>query len=214
MRAIVNLVNNQSYLKGQKRLAESLKTHFNGKAFYYYGEQVVGAPLHKDNPYAFKIYAIDEVRKKGYDQILWLDASVYAVKNIDPVFDWMKEKGIFFEEAGHYAGSWSPQRVLDYFGVTKEEAMKMPMYSAGFSGFDFTNPISVQFFDEWREAMHNGMFKGTWEESRHDMAAGSIIANKSGLLQLYSPGGQFFAYIGEAYGEPKESVVFHLKGMP
>jgi hypothetical protein len=150
----------------------------------------------------------------GYNQILWLDASVYPVKDITPVFDWLTEKGIFMEEAGHWAGTWSPQYVLDYFNITKEEAMKMPMFAAGYVGFDFRNPISQEFFAEWKEAMLNGMFKGSWDVTRHDMVCASIIANKRGLLPLYSAGGQFFAYIGEAYGTPKDSVVFHLAGMP
>lgn len=213
-RCVVNLVTNEHYQKGQDRLKEHLLTRFDGTLFAILGEHIVGAPLHYENPYAFKIYAIEKAREVGYEQILWLDASVYPVKDISPVFDWLTEKGIFMEEAGHYAGTWAPPYVLKYFGITKAEAMTMPMFSAGFVGFDFLNPISVEFFAEWKEAMLNGMFKGNWEDSRHDMTAGSIIANKQGLVSLYSSGGQFFAYIGTGFGEPKESVVCHLKGMP
>lgn len=213
-RAIVNLVTNGIYLRGQDRLNGSLNKNFDGFFLNFYKEDSVNAPLHLENPYAFKVYAIEKARQYGYNQILWLDASVYPVKDVTPVFDWLTEKGIFLEEAGHYAGSWAPQYVLDYFKITKEEAMKMPMFSAGYCGFDFHNPISIEFFAEWKESMLNGMFKGNWQEHRHDMTCGSIIANKQGLLPLFSPGGQFFAYIGESFGEPKESVCFHLKGMP
>lgn len=212
-RAIVNLINNNGYLPGQNRLKEKILTLFDGLFIAAYGEHTVGAPLHSENPYAFKIYAIEKVRSLGYDQILWLDASVYPVKNVTPVFDWLTKKGIFLEEAGHYCGTWSPQYVLDYFKITKEQAMKMPMFAAGYCGFDFTKTISIEFFAEWKEAMLNGMFKGNWQDSRHDMSAGSIIANIRGLFPLYSPGGQFFAYVGEGYGKPKDSVVFYLQGM-
>lgn len=212
--AIVNLINNNGYSRGQERLSQFWQTFGADVDFVRLGnEQSVGSPLHKDNPYAFKIYAIEHVRQKGYDQILWLDASVYPVKDITPVFDWLTDKGIFLEEAGHLAGSWCPQRVLDYFGITKEQAMQMPMFSAGFCGFDFTNPISVEFFAEWKESMLNGMFKGSWADHRHDMTCGSIIANKQGLLPLYSPGGQFFAYVGPGFSQPKETVCFHLQGL-
>lgn len=213
-RCIVNLVTNKFYEKGQTRLFEYCKANFDGPVFTYYGENSILAPLHSDNPYAFKIYVIEDARREGFNQILWLDASVYPVKDIAPVFDWLTEKGILLEEAGHYAGTWAPQYVLDYFKINKEEAMKMPMFSAGYCGFDFTNQISIEFFAEWKESMLNGMFKGNWADHRHDMTCGSIIANKQGLLPLYSTGGQFFAYIGESFGEPKESVCFHLKGMP
>lgn len=211
-RVIVNLINNDGYLSGQERLKEAVKIYTDIPLFTFTSESEVLSPLHKDNPYAFKIYAIEEARRQGYNKILWLDASVFPVKDITPVFDWLTEKGIFLEEAGHYAGTWSPQYVLDYFGITKEQAMQMPMFAAGYCGFDFNNPISIEFFAEWKESMLNGMFKGSWQDHRHDMTCGSIIANNRGLLPLFSPGGQFFAYIGESFGEPKESVCFHLKG--
>lgn len=212
-RAIVNLINNNGYLSGQERLKEAVAEYKNIPLFSFTSESEVLSPLHKDNPYAFKIYAISRLREIGYNQILWVDASVFPVKNIEPVFDWLKEKGIFLEEAGHYAGTWSPQYVLDYFGITKEQAMKMPMFAAGYCGFDFTNPISIEFFAEWKESMLNGMFKGSWQDHRHDMTCGSIIANKNGLLHLFSPGGQFFAYVGPGFGTPKETVCFHLQGL-
>lgn len=212
-RCVVNLATGQ-FRQGQKRLHSYMGFNNQWIPLLLWGSEAeLFAPLHTDNPYAFKIYAIEAARNMGYDQVLWFDASVYPVKDITPIFDWLTEKGIFLEEAGHYAGQWANQRALDYFGLTKEEAMKMPMFSAGFCGFDFRNPISQEFFAEWKEAMLNGIFKGLWEDSRHDMTAGSIIANKQGLLPLYSKGGTFFAYIGEGFGTPKETVVAHLQGV-
>lgn len=213
-RAIVNLITNSGYAKGQARLIESIK-QFNPEIdlLTFTSETEVGAPLHKDDPYAFKLFAIGKARGLGYDQILWLDASVYAVKDITPVFNWLTEKGIFLESAGHYAGSWSPDNVLDYFGITRIQAMDMPMFSAGFIGLDFTNYISRSFFVDWSAAMDKGIFRGSWQNHRHDMTCGSIIANKQGLLPLYSPGGQFFSYVGPGYGEPSETACFHLQGL-
>jgi len=214
--AIVNLVTEKSvYIEGQKRLMESLTTdgEFTGDFFGFIGEETVGAPPHSENPYAFKIYAIEELKRKGYDIILWLDASIYAVKPIQPVIDFLIQKGIFLETAGHWTGSWCNQHTLDYFGITREEAMKMPMFSAGFIGFDFKNPISIKFFEEWKKSMEAGCFKGDWSNHRHDMTCGSIIANKQGLLKLYSQGGYFFSYVGPGFGQPNYSSVFHLAGL-
>ena len=212
-RCVVNLATGQ-FRQGQKRLHSYMLFHNQWIPLILWGSEAeLFAPLHADNPYAFKIDAIQAAREMGYEQILWVDASVYPVKDITPVFDYLTEKGIFLEEAGHYAGQWANEAQLKYFGLTKDEAMKMPMFSAGFCGFDFRNPISQEFFAEWKEAMLNGVFKGRWEDSRHDMTAGSIIANKQGLLPLYSKGGTFFAYIGEGFGTPKETVVCHLQGM-
>lgn len=208
-RVIVNLAT-EKYWSGQRRLEKSIE-----KTWYiiniHRDETEVNAPPHKQNPYAFKIYAIEQA-KQHYDQVLWLDASVYAVKNPKPVFDWIDKYGYFMEEAGHYVGQWCNDETLAFFEITREEAMKMPMFSAGFVGLDFRNETAVTFFSRWKNAMLNGMFKGSWNNHRHDMTCGSIIANQMGLK--YSPGGQFFSYVGPGYGEPSETSVFHLSGMP
>lgn len=209
-RCIVNLSTSQ-YWGGMSRLSDSI-TPFGIDKYSFLSENEVGAPQHALNPYAFKIYAIEAMRERGYNQILWLDASVYAVKDPKPVFDWIDKHGYFMEEAGHYVGQWCNDRTLEFFGITREEAMTMPMFSAGFVGLDFRNETAVTFFSRWKNAMLNGMFKGDWSNHRHDMSAGSIIANQMGLI--YSKGGTYFSYVGPGYGEPSETSVFHLKGMP
>lgn len=207
-RCIVNLATSK-YWEGQKRLQQSVKDY---QVNTFQNEVQVNSPFHNDNPYAFKIYAIESMLRAGYDQILWLDASVYAVKSPKPVFDWIDHYGYFMEEAGHYVGQWCNDRTLEFFGITREEAMDMPMFSAGFVGLDFRNETAAAFFSRWKSAMLNGMFKGDWSNHRHDMTCGSIIAHQMGLK--FSPGGTYFAYVGPGYGDPLPSAVFYLKGMP
>ena len=88
----------------------------------------------------------------------------------------------------------------------------MPMFAAGYCGFDFTHGLAQEFFAEWKESMLNGCFKGSWSDHRHDMTCASIIANKHDMVKDYSSGGQYFAYIGEVYGTPLPTVVGHLIG--
>jgi hypothetical protein len=216
-RAIVNLVTPLAkYLSGQNRLRQSLSGAFlpEGTDVYFYTkESEVGAPSHDTNPYAFKIFAIEKVRQMGYDQVLWLDASIIAVKNITPVFDWLSEKEIFLEESGHMAGLWTNDEALAYFGLSRKEALLMPMYSAGYCGFDFRKKVSVDFFERWKEAMKSGAFRGNWADHRHDMSCGSIIASQMKIIDRYSSGAQFFAYVGQGYAPPEETAVFHLIGV-
>lgn len=214
-RAIVNLVtNNPNYLNCQNRLEQSVLNN-EDKSFDFFSfqnESQVGSPLHLDNPYAFKIYAIEKIREMGYKQIVWLDSSIVLVSDFSPIWEWIFQKGFFFEEAGHYAGSWCNESTLQYFGITREQAMTMPMFAAGYCGFDFTHGLAQEFFAEWKESMLNGCFKGSWTDHRHDMTCASIIANKHNMLKDYSSGGQYFAYIGEVYGTPLPTVVGHLVG--
>jgi hypothetical protein len=209
-KVIVNLSTN-IYERGRKRLIASMEGKFDGSVITFTSESEVGAPFHGENPYAFKVYAIEKVRDMGYTQVLWLDASCYAVKNVSPIFDWIKENGIFMEAAGHWTGSWSNDSTLGYFGITREQAMQMPMFSAGFLGFDFEQEVSKEFFQKWKNAMLSGCFKGEWSNHRHDMTCGSIIACQMGLDKIYSEGGNYLAYRGEGYAEPKESVLIYLE---
>ena len=207
----------EKYVNGVKRQTKSLQDvgwiNGEGAALQFFGENIVGAPRHEDNPYAFKLYAIDHARNLGYEQVLWLDASVIAVKSPAPVFKWLDNNEVFFEEAGHYVGTWCNGGTLAYFGLPRMDAMKMPMFAAGYCGFDFRTKTAQDFFDRWWKSMEAGAFRGSWADHRHDMTCASIIANQMGLLERYSPGGQFFAYIGPAYSAPKETVCFHLIGL-
>lgn len=218
--AIVNLVSNVArYQGGQERLNRSLEVFAQAEGGYFanplffQSESEIGAPPHTDNPYAFKIYAIEKARQLGYSKILWLDASVVQSRTMKPVFDYMEEKGIFMEEAGHWAGSWCNDYTLNYFGITREEAMKIPMFAAGYVGFDFDNARSIEFFAQWKESMLNGCFKGSWQDHRHDMTCASIIAHRLGITDLYASGGRFFAYVGPAYAQPSETSCFQLLGL-
>lgn len=214
-KCVITLGTNEKYMYGVRRMAHSMSKYKPSDIdfFYFNSESNVGAPSHSNNPYAFKLYAIKMAREMGYDQILWLDASIVAVSDFTPVFDWLEHHGIFLETAGHFVGTWCNDYTLKYFSLSREEAMKMPMFAAGYCGFDFTNPTSIEFFAEWWESMLNGCFVGSWTDHRHDMTCGSIIANKNNLVKDYAGGGQFFAYIGEAYEQPKPTAVFHLIGL-
>ena len=213
--AIVNLVNsNGNYINAQVRLEHSAYNNAD-KSFdfiCFQNESQVNAPPHHDNPYAFKIYAIEKLREMGYTEIFWMDASLVMVADFSPIWEWIWQKGFFFEEAGHWAGSWCNEETLNYFGITREQAMTMPMFAAGYCGFDFKNDKAQEFFAEWKESMLNGCFRGSWTDHRHDMTCASIIAHKHDMVKDYSSGGQFFAYIGEVYGTPLPTVVAHLVG--
>lgn len=210
MNCIVNLSTPQ-YNRGRTRLLNSLQGKFNGATLFYQSEAEVEAPPHLENPYAFKLYAIAKAAQMGYKRILWLDASCHAVKPVQPIFDWIEEKGVFMEAAGHWAGTWANDNCLDYFDISREEAMKIPMFAAGYVGINFESEIGLDFFARWQLSMWSGAFKGSWDNHRHDMTCGSIIAHKMDLVKEYSEGGNYFAYIGEAYGTPKESVIFHIE---
>jgi hypothetical protein len=216
---IINLSTGR-FIRGQQRLIESLND-FDGEVLTWVSESQINSPLHKDNPYAFKIYAFEEALRQGFKRVLWVDASIYAAKPLETLWDSL-DKGYMIQHAGHWTGTWSNDRTLNYFDVTRDEAMKMPMFHGGFIALDFDNIIARDLYDLWAEAMLNGMFKGEWtntnktesqdtrcEGHRHDMTSLSIIANQMNL-ESSEP---LLAYVGDSYNEPPDSSVMYAEGI-
>lgn len=216
MNTIVNAAT-EVYKPIQDRLRKSLKRYGGDVNFAPYE---VTKEVHLDNPYAFKISCMEQ--HKG--NVLWLDASCYAVRPIKAVFDIIQRDGYFMEQAGHYAGTWTNDFTLDYFGLTRDEAMKIEMFSAGFTGVNFNSPIGIEFFRRWKASMEAGCFKGNWSNSeqtesrdprceghRHDMSCASIISYRLGMK--YQRGGTYFQY-GAPDDKPiNKTVCFYLQGI-
>lgn len=212
-KAIVNLATRDSmYIQAQNRLKGSVAS-FSGEFDFisYVGEDSVGAPKHHPWNYAFKVYAVDTI--KHYDLALWLDCSIVLVSSPKPVFDLIEKQGFFAENSGHTVGMWCNDRTLEYFGITREEANKMRMFSSGMTGFNFKTNIGQEFFERWKQSMSAGMFTGSWKDHRHDQTCGSIILNQMGLADKYAECGTYFAYIGSGYAAPQPTAIGHLLGV-
>ncbi len=224
--AIVSFANNAgNYKRGMDRLSDSLCGRFDGDFLGFIGEEGIGAPLHSENPYAFKIYAIERAIEAGYEQIFWADTSCYAIAPVEPVFDKIKKDGYIIQEIGHYVGTWTNDFTLNYFNITRDEAMTMKCYSnGGIFGLDFKNPIAAEFFRQWKEAMLAGCFKGYWTNDnntesdddrckghRHDLSCGGIIANKLGMVGV--PGNEWFQYAGPDDALNNDTIIFKLQGL-
>jgi len=213
-KAILSFGNERgNYLIALERLKNSLSPYLQETMFLgYVGENSLGCPKHMDNPYAFKIYGIDYAISQGYEKILWLDSSVVAKRSLDRVWKKIDEQGYIMQEAGHYVGRWCNDSTLNYFGLTREEANGMLMYgNAGFLGLDFTQPIAQEFFRQWKESMLAGCFVGSWDDHRHDMTCGSIIANR--LKMKYESGIDLLAYAPVDIEPINENIIFHASGL-
>lgn len=225
-KCIVSFANQKGYyINGLARLNESLRNNFDGDFLGFIGEASVGAPLHTDNPYAFKIYCIQKAIDAGYTQILWLDSSCFAIKNVQPVFGHIGKQGYIMQDAGHWIGEWTNDRTLKYFGVTRDDMMNVKCHgNAGFLGLNFENGTTRIFFDRWRESMIAGMFKGAWTNEnhsestdercrghRHDLSCGSIIRYQLGM-ELQS-GEEWLQYAGLYDEVLNDSIIFKAQGI-
>ena len=206
---VVNF-SSKEYRRGQQRLSGSL----NGYKQLMLNDYVsIGSPSHKESPYQFKIHAIESAMKLD-PVVLWCDGSMWRVGDLSVIENIIKTDGYFMSEAGHWVGRWTNQFTRNYFKLTPEES-KVPggfrMFSAGFLGLNRDSPIAMEFFKQWKASALAGCFRGSWSDHRHDMTAGSIIAQRLGMK--YQRGGQHMAYIGEGYTQPEPGAVFYLQGL-
>ena len=211
-KCIINLSNSKNwYLKGQARLVDSLKGKFDGDILTYTNESEVGSPLHDENPYAFKPYCFYDALNKGYEKILWLDSSVWAVKDLQPIFDILENEKYFMLDSGHYIDRWINENCLNYFDLKMDDLQGQRLFVAGLFGLNLKDDTCIDFLSKWKLAADNGAFKGSWKDHRHDMTCGSVILNRLGMelkvAEYYS------SYIGQIFGEPKETSFFYLQGM-
>jgi hypothetical protein len=201
---VVNFSTNQ-YKIGQDRLRASLNGHKN----LMLTDHLAGCPHHRESPYEFKIHAIERAWQQS-DVVLWCDASMYLVGDLSKIENIIKQDGYFMEEAGHYVKDWCNVRARNYFKLTPEES-HFTMFSAGLLGLDKRSPIAMDWFKQWKASAKAGCFKGQWQDHRHDMTCGSIIAQRLGMK--YQKGHTHMSYIGESFGPPNPESVFHLKGI-
>lgn len=224
-KVILNLATG-NYIVGQNRLRQTLSGFYDGDLLFFTEESQFNSPTHKENPYAFKTYAFQHAINLGYKKILWLDASIYAIKDITPVWDMIENKGYIMQEAGWNCGQWSNDRSLEYFGIEREYAMKMPMYgNAGLLGLNIEKELPKIFFERWHKASQDGIFKGAWNNSnnsesndirclghRHDMSTGSIIANLLGMEYIRST--EIMEYGSAPFQKPmNDSIVLKAYGI-
>lgn len=183
------------YLGHDEKLRKSvLRFCPDADVFAFHTFEEIGSPSHTHNPYAFKVYAIDAVRSKGYDIVIWSDSINRVSKPLDTFLRDVQAVGVYLPRDGWKVGEWANDNSLRYFGVTRDEAMTIECCYACILGFDFKNPIAQQFFATWKKACEEGVFQGFWDNTRqtesrdprcrghrHDQTCADLIAHKLGI---------------------------------
>jgi hypothetical protein len=219
---ILNFANqNGRYIQMQNRLKQSLeRVGYKGDIkFYNHEEHISGdCPYHKSDdpnlhargrvvPYAFKAYAIKRAVDEGYENIIWMDAAVYASKDITPFIAEIEKVGYaFFDNIGFSVGDYTSDKCLENFKWTREKAFNAKMIMACVMGINTKSQEAMEFFKAYYDASRDGSYLGSWHNTngevsedlrvkghRHDQSAASIIIHDLGLAILNAQE-TFFAY--------------------
>lgn len=194
------------YAAGQQRLKETLSKNNYAGDLLFWDTWPSAFPDHNKIPYAFKLAAWQEAIQKGYDIGLWIDASDYVIKPIDPILHYIRENGHILWNNGANIGTWSSDRSLRSFGITRDEAFQIAEVTGNIVGFDLRKPKNLQLIQEWTKYALDGVtFPGPWHNKngeassdprvrghRHDQTALSFLAHKYKLNCIEMP--QFFDY--------------------
>jgi hypothetical protein len=204
---IVNF-STKEYSRGQQRLQASL----NGYKTLMLNDYVsIGSPTHQESPYEFKVHAIEKAA--CFDPVvLWMDSSMYVRGDLSKIEKIILKDGYFMEEAGHYVNDWCNdhcRKMLNY--NSQGDEYKYLMFSAGLLGLDMNDATARLWFEQWKEAAKLGCFKGDWRNHRHDMTAGSILAER--LNMTYQRGGSHLSYVGPGYSKPEPTSVVYCQGI-
>lgn len=174
-KAVIN-VSNQKYWKGQDRLRRTLEGNTDAEVLMFRSEAEVGAKPHHESMYGFKPKAFEKAYNMGFRKILWLDASMYVIKDLSPIFEKIEQYGYYWQSSGWSNPRWTTPEQKEYFGTDKGD-----MISSGVVGTDLDNEIGYTFFSLWMQAMKDGMFHFNHDVSRQDQSCASLIIEQMKL---------------------------------
>jgi hypothetical protein len=168
-----------------------LNVYPDAAVFCFHDFSEIHSPTHSDNPYAFKVHCIETVRKKGFSVIVWSDCINRLEKPLTEIFQETSEKGVYLQGDEHASGLFANDTALNYFGISRDDAMKIEAVYACLMIFDFRHPITSVFFDRWKKASEDGIFIGRWDNlnttesldsrcrgHRHDQTCAEIISHQ------------------------------------
>lgn len=153
-------------------------------------------------------------------RLLWVDCSVWAIKNPKPIFDIIKRDGYYFWSSGYNAAQTCSDKCLEYFGIDRDTAETYEDCSTSIFGVDIDSEVGLEFLKKWLTAAYDGVFHGSREHDnqsadsrflfhRQDQSAATCIIGKMGL-KIHRPK-EHCMY--DVDGEAPESVIFKMRGM-
>jgi len=129
-----------------------------------------------------------------------MDSSFQPIASIGRLWNLIEDQGWYTPKQGDsVVGSWCHDELLNFFGVSRDEAMSIRLPFSGLVGLDMQHPTGKSIFDRWQNSYASGLWNGphyncdpeSWPEGgkwskrfsgdprveghRHDEAALSLI---------------------------------------
>ena len=166
-----------------------------------------GAPRHERDDitaYCAKPYAFVEAARNA-DVVIWCDAAYVPIRHIRPLINHICGVGYYFCQNGYKVGQWVNDRMLGYFGLTRDDSFAIEEVSGSCIGLDMRKAVCCEFLREWVASVpvfpgphtNTGVTEHDYRANRgfcsadsrclghrHDQSAASIIAVRLGMTNL------------------------------
>lgn len=142
---------------------------------------------HKEEPYQFKAFCIQEARERGYEQITWMDTSTIIFDNLEHLWKLADQIGVVtFNNQGCPEATWTADDCLETMGCDFEYAKTFFEIEAFCIFWDFTHKDTQPIFDEYMKyctdgiCLHgkSGSTRPEYRAHRHDQSILSYIIRK------------------------------------
>lgn len=222
MNCVINSAWGDGYVKGQNRMIESIRSQgYKGDILTWRNEKINYHHI-TEHPYTMKAAAFWEALKKGYKNILWLDCSVMASKDITPIFDVIEKEGVYFWRSGWLLSDSATDRDLEIAGMDRDQAEKLMECASGIVGINTHNPMSRHLLLDFIDMNAAGVCSTSrnhdnqssdprFKWGRQDQTAFTIAFHKAGFTHMYDQN-VFTSYYERGRRYP-ESVMFLIKGL-
>jgi hypothetical protein len=102
-------------------------------------------------PYAFKVAFLQEARALGYREVLWLDATIHPLTDLEMIFAEIERNGYFFTSLGSLQDNalFNRPEAAKTMGVSTSMYERIPHFSSLIFGLDMKNDKAFQFLTDW-----------------------------------------------------------------
>lgn len=149
-RCVINVSVGLWYPRGHDRLKQSLlDVNFQGDFLGWRDCYPEGSPRHEEIPDCFKSYAFQHAECTGHRTILWLDASAWAIRPLEPMFEAIEQEGHLFFFNGYNVGEWCKDSALEVLHLERESSFLLPDLTGLCMGVNLDHPRSKAWLDEF-----------------------------------------------------------------
>jgi len=140
------------YPRGVARMQEHFERLSPGyRVTPWVSELPPGAPFSEGDytGYCAKPYALWHLMNEGADIGILLDASYFPIRDITPLVDHIASVGYYMTPDGYTLGQWMSERMLEGFGLNREDTLGWPGCASGCVGIDFRRSKGRSLVNEW-----------------------------------------------------------------